>query len=201
MKKLVQGVGDNDIPKVSGKVYTSWTNMINRGYNSKYHVKKPTYKGVTVHEDWLTLSKFKSWYDSNYVDGYHLDKDILKQGNKQYCSEYCRFVPSYVNTVLIDCGVSRGDLPIGVCVEGTGFKSQCSQLKSNGVSKQVNLGRFKKPEEAHQAWQHGKIKAIELVIDKYRTEPNPLEEIINALQQRIEVLKHDIKNGLETIKL
>ncbi|QGU14732.1 hypothetical protein GNG27_08700 [Leclercia sp. 119287] len=202
-KKLVCGVGINDVPGFSktrqGK---NWYSVITRAYSEMFKSRQPTYENVTVHPDWLTGSNFKnSNIHDHYVPGYCLDKDILVPGNKEYSEAACRYVPQYVNNLLLDRGNDRGLLPVGVTRHGKGFQAHCSQLQQNDKSKKVSLGTFSTPELAHREWQRGKIKAIVLVIEKYKTEPMPLREIIAALKLRIRKLKNDIRKKRITIKL
>lgn len=202
-KKLVCGVGINDVPGFSktrqGK---NWYGVVTRAYSEVFKSRQPTYENVTVHPDWLTGSNFKnSKIHDHYVPGYCLDKDILVPGNKQYSEAACRYVPYYVNNVLIDRGNSRGDQPLGVSTHGKGFRANCRQLQQDGKSKKVYLGTFSTPELAHREWQTAKIVAIEKVIVRYKTEPMPLREIIAALKLRIRKLKNDIRKKRITVKL
>lgn len=219
--KYVCGVGKKDINKaavieylvqVEGYItevalklysimYKAWLNLLNRAYSEKYHQSHPTYIGVTVCDEWLSFSRFTKWFTKNYIGNYQLDKDLLKQNNKQYSPDACRYVPQYVNNVLLDRGNDRGLLPLGVTRHGKGFQAHCSQLQQDGKSKKVSLGTFSTPELAHREWQRGKIKAIEIVIEKYKTEPMPLREIIAALKLRIRKLKNDIRAKSITVKL
>jgi len=219
--KYVCGVGKKDINKaavieylvqVEGYIievalklysimYKAWLNLLNRAYSEKYHQSHPTYIGVTVCDEWLSFSRFTKWFTKNYIGNYQLDKDLLKQNNKQYSPDACRYVPQYVNNVLLDRGNDRGLLPLGVTRHGKGFQAHCSQLQQDGKSKKVSLGTFSTPKLAHHEWQRGKIKAIELVIEKYQKEPRWYPEIVDALNNRIQVLRNDIKNGCETKKL
>lgn len=118
--KLVCGHGINDLDepvKINGKnlkFYNTWYSMLTRCYSKKSHARYPTYIGCSVCNGWLSLSTFKEWYDTNYHDGTALDKDIIIPGNKVYGPETCRFVPSYINSLLLDAGAIRGDLPLGV---------------------------------------------------------------------------------------
>lgn len=203
-RKLVCGVGMNDVVngcKNNKEAYNAWKNMLCRAYSIKYHLNHPTYIGVTVSNEWLSFSSYLKWWNVNHIVGYAADKDILFSGNKIYSPQTVRYVPNYVNMVLVDRAASRGSLPIGVSNKGNRYQSLCNQLQTHDTSKRVNLGTFDTPEKAHQAWQIGKITAIERVIVKYRNEPNSLPEIIDALNQRIQILKDDIQAGLITIKL
>ena len=119
-KRLVYGVGINDldgpvyINRKSLKFYAVWHSMLCRCYSDKFQARSPTYRGCSVCDEWLLLSNFKVWFDANYRTSMELDKDALVKGNKIYCPEACRFVPSYINNLLCDSGAARGDLPIGV---------------------------------------------------------------------------------------
>ena len=119
-QKLVQGVGINDLAEpveINGKslkFYNTWKSMLQRCYSEKRQTKKPTYRGCSVCDEWLSLSTFKEWFDANYRDGMELDKDILIPGNKVYSPEACSFVPGYINTLLTNAGAARGDYPLGV---------------------------------------------------------------------------------------
>lgn len=128
--KLVYGVGVNDCPgeaKVDGRhtgFYAAWASMLKRCYSGRY----PTYKGCSVCTEWLTLSNFREWHNVNYHEGWALDKDILIPGNKVYRPEACRCVPGYINSVLLDSGAVRGDLPVGVMHADSSinpYRAQC----------------------------------------------------------------------------
>lgn len=79
--------------------YKSWNEMLKRCYSEKYQSKYPTYKGCSVCDEWLNLQNFGRWFDNNYVDGLHLDKDIKTKGNKQYSPSTCTFVTCADNTI------------------------------------------------------------------------------------------------------
>lgn len=126
--KLVQGVGINDFTgsiSVNGKViisYQYWLNMLERCYSQKYHNRKPTYNGCTVCEEWLYFTNFKKWFDENYREGFHLDKDILVKGNKIYSPSECCFVPLYINNLPKDNRAFQGDLPMCVSMHGCSYR-------------------------------------------------------------------------------
>lgn len=136
--KLVYGHGTNDLNEPvyrNGsilKFYHAWTDMLRRCYSEKCQDNRPTYRGCSVCSEWLVLSNFKEWYNINYHEGWQLDKDILIKGNKVYRPEACRFVPQYVNGLLVGTtkvGRSNG-LPVGVQIDkrsrANPYYAQCS---------------------------------------------------------------------------
>lgn len=71
--------------------YYIWRSIANRCYNKndkayKYYGAR----GVTVCEEWYKYSNFKKWHDDNYIEWYHIDKDI--SGKNIYSPSTCVFV-------------------------------------------------------------------------------------------------------------
>lgn len=196
MKKLVHGVGLNDADYVVRtkdgmcKIYMTWANMILRAYSASYHKRKPTYTNVSVCEEWLTFSNFKSWMGKQDYEGKQLDKDILVLGNKVYSPETCIFVTSKENSLFSDCRGARGEYPIGVSFIKTERKyiAYCSE---NGVLK--NLGRYIDPLKAHRAWQAKKISIIKeyLISSKDKT-------VCSAFLLLMQKIQRDLSFNLET---
>lgn len=65
-------------------------------------------------DEWHSLKAFKKWHDNNFIEGFHLDKDILVEGNKVYSPETCVYVTPLLNSIFVDNGVSRSGYPTGV---------------------------------------------------------------------------------------
>lgn len=164
-KKLVYGVGINDAGRpvtseLNGKMvmcpfYAKWRAMLQRCYDSKLHLRRPTYVGCSVTEEWLLFSNFERWMKTQDWEGKELDKDLLKVGNKLYSPDFCIFIPPELNSFTIDLGASRGEYPLGVYFDkGSGkFKAQC---RNPLIGRQEYLGLFDTPEEAHLAWKKRK---------------------------------------------
>lgn len=180
--------------------YVAWQNVVARSYSSKFKQSRPTYKDVAVCGEWLFFSNFRDWWVENNVRGWQLDKDILHKGNAVYCPDSCIYIPGYINTLLTDHATARGDYPMGVFQHQKKFQSH---VRRDGCRKY--LGYFNTPEQAHKAWQIGKIKAIKEGIDKYIEEANSLGvfdvRIVDALTDRIATLEDDVANGRETFVL
>ena len=165
-RKPVHGIGFNDVnyttqPRVNGSAlcdpaYRAWASMIQRAYDKKFHEKRQTYSDVTVCKDWHSFSAFRAWWLDNYREGWQLDKDLLMPGNREYSPDACIYIPSRLNAFTIDCGASRGELPIGVCLsKPTGkYTAKCNNPITG---KNHHLGSFNAPEEANEAWLDYKL--------------------------------------------
>lgn len=136
-------------------VYRVWDNMLSRCYSPAYHKNKPTYKECSVCDDWLLFSEFRKWMIAQDWYGMAIDKDILFPGNNKYSPDTCIFVNQKLNSFIVDCGASRGYLPIGVSrhVRNEKFQSKC---RNPFTEKQEHLGLFSTPEQAHEAWRRKK---------------------------------------------
>jgi len=174
-RRLVFGVGINDAdymvsPIIHGKqtrciFYTTWKHMLERCYCQKYLLKKPSYNGCKVVDEWKIFSNFKLWMELQDWHGNVLDKDILVPGNRIYSPERCLFVATNVNALLT--GVDRSGEYIGVWYEKgrNRFKVSCH---INGVQRQI--GRFQTKNEASIAYKDAKAKEILRVADLQENE-------------------------------
>ena len=188
-KKPIFGFGINDYKgnifsrdKGLEVFYSVWHSMIRRCYSEYHKQHGPTYKGCSVCEEWRYLSNFKRWFDRNYKEGCHLDKDILVQGNKVYSPDTCCFVPQYVNSLLTDHRGARGKYKIGVTKSGTGYSASVSC-----GGKEQHLGTFNTEDEAFAAYVKAKKEAIRVTAQRALNEGLIDERIYNAL------LKYEIK--------
>ena len=50
------------------RCYKTWQHMLERCYDEKYQLRKPTYKGCTVCEEWHNFQNFAEWYYNNYYE-------------------------------------------------------------------------------------------------------------------------------------
>lgn len=195
-KKLVFGVGVNDadyvtqkfetIGHVDGKqkqklvwkcpYYSRWVTMLKRCYSDKYQEHKPTYKGCSVSDEWLTFSNFKSWMKMQDFEGKHLDKDLLFEGNKIYSAETCAFVTQAVNSFTNDQVASRGEWLIGASrsKRNAKFHSTCG---NPFTKKSEYLGYFDCEQEAHEAWMKRKLELAHEVAE-IQTDPRVAKALI-----------------------
>lgn len=157
MKKLVYGVGTNDVPlSKRERIRYAWKSMLGRCYSARRLAKHPTYAGCSVCKEWQTLSNFIEWASPHWEPGLQLDKDILIPGNKLYAPDRCIFVTPQLNTLLNEREGARGSYPIGVTLLGCGqFQVRVSQ---KGMA--VDLGRFDRLEEARRVYVKAKATHI-----------------------------------------
>lgn len=178
-KSLVHGVGINDLLYTrKTKPYTIWTSLLQRCYSNNRTEKHRTYKGCSVCQEWLTFSNFKSWFENpvnGYIDGYHLDKDIIIKGNKLYSPNTCCFIPQALNDLFTKSQAIRGELPIGVTK--TSYNKYVAKVTTN----RTYLGVYKTANEAFLAYKEAKEKIIKELAEKYFNEGKITERVYNAL--------------------
>jgi hypothetical protein len=146
------------------KIYDIWIGMLKRCYSEKFHIKQSTYKNCIVDGRWYNFQVFGDWFEENYREGFELDKDILKKGNKIYSPETCCFVPREINSLMLSCNKMRGIYPIGVSKTGNGkFKAS---YRARG--KQITIGRYNNTKEAFEAYKEAKENYIKEVTEEYK---------------------------------
>lgn len=185
-KSFVYGIGIDDLeyPKErrsysgnSSKIvwlcpaYSHWRNMLQRVYHAKTHA----YENVEVHADWHHFSKFKEWFDRNYVKGWHLDKDLY--GGKLYSDATCIFIPPHINQSL--CGIREAKT--GTWFDKTRNNYQ-SYITING--KRKCIGRFRTFVEAKKIHLDNKIAWLQSILEEY---PN--------LKDAVEFISDDLRNN------
>lgn len=191
MYPSVHGVGFFGVGKYNSKednrVYGLWSKMLMRCYNHNSKTKYPTYKDVSVCDEWHNFQNFAEWcYSQDYFNckdekgkSYQLDKDILVKGNKIYSPETCCFVPAYINTILLGSDKTRGIYPKGVSYRKDNGKFG-AQIQ-DGSGKQKNLGCFETQEEAFQAYKQDKESYIKEVAERWKggVDPRVYKSLMN----------------------
>ena len=154
--------------------------MLKRCY-SHYDYNQASYEGCTVTSEWLLYSTFKQWFDENYVEGYALDKDIIKKNNLLYSPKTCCFVPQEINNLFIKRKRDRGALPIGiVLIPRNRYKKYQVQVKGRIP---YCVGYFYTIKEAFQAYKREKEKIIKERATKYFQEGKITHRVYQALME------------------
>lgn len=138
-------------------IYSVWTGILARVYDENQREVYPTYREVSVCDEWLMFSNFRKWFIENHVDGYAIDKDLLLPKNKIYSPDTCIFVPTWLNSFTVDCGARRGKCLIGVTWNDKRgkFIARCHDPKTK---KQKNLGGFLTEQEAYDCYLTRKLE-------------------------------------------
>ena len=183
------GVGDYRT-KINGRQtqeYGAWTNMLQRCYDNKYQEKFPTYKNVTICEEWLNFQNFARWHEENHpkMDSvqFHIDKDLLQENveNKVYSPNTCVFIPQSVNAFLANKHSNNTSGYTGV----SWFK-RCkkweTRIKLFGEEKKKHLGYFTTYEQASEAYEQARTIESEKVKSYLRSLNYLSEEVIQLVK-------------------
>ena len=153
----------------NAKEYTLWQSMLERCYSDIFKKQRPTYEGCEVSENFKSYEYFYEWCHKQVGfnnKGWQMDKDLLVKGNKVYGENTCVFIPSEINSLLINCTASRGKHLIGVYWSKTAnaFVAQISKNKG----KRENLGYFKTEMEAFNAYKEAKESFVKEQATKWK---------------------------------
>lgn len=129
------------------KAFIKWVNILRRcsSYNTQI-----SYAGVKVNEKWYNFQNFAQWfyqnYNYDYMEKWHIDKDIICKDCRVYSPETCAFVPREINNLFTKREKCRGDLPIGVQKDKFGYRTFVSGVK-------LKKSLYKTPEEAFSRYK------------------------------------------------
>ena len=162
------------------KEYKLWQSMLVRCYSDKYQKKNPTYEGCEVSDNFKYYEYFYEWCHSQIGfsnQGWHLDKDLLTEGNKVYSENICVFIPQEINKVLVKREASRGENLIGVYwnKKASAFVARVN----NNKGKREYLGLFKTELEAFNAYKQAKESFVKEQANKWKDQID--ERAYNAL--------------------
>lgn len=160
---LGEGKYMSKINKKPSKCYTVWRSMFDRCYSNYYQKNQPTYIGCTIVEEWHNFQNFGEWFEKNYVDGWHLDKDIICKDCKIYSPDTCAFVPVEINNLFTNIKNVKNNSFTGVQKSYSKYRVD---IRKNKVVKY--LGTFNTPEEAFQAYKTAKESHIKEVANKWK---------------------------------
>lgn len=162
-----------------------WHKMLNRCYDDKYTKKFPTYKNVTVCEEWHNFSIFQKWFNDNYIEGFYLDKDILQFGidNKIYSQNTCVFLSPKLNSFIRVYDKNKNVTGhTGIYFVNKKFIARCTEFYSG---RPFTIGRFKTKDEA---------------IDEYRNFKNEQIDSAKIYMKNLGFYSDDIISKLEQLK-
>jgi hypothetical protein len=129
----------------------------------------PTYRDVTVCEEWKFFSGFIAWAETKDWEGKkYLDKDIRIPGNKGYWPDACLVVTNHINTLkLIDPRKYLDDHPYpqGVYLSERENGPDKYEAAINRDGKKEHLGTFPTVDAASSEYRKEKAKHIRVLAD------------------------------------
>lgn len=163
----------------STNAYQIWMDTRKRcKVGGKLQELQPTYIGCTMSEEFNNFYFFAEWCQSQIgygLDKYQIDKDILVNGNKEYCKERCVFVPQALNKFAAPRNRSTNGYPQGVHLY-THQKTDkfVAEIAIDGKGK--SLGYFLTAEDAYAIYKSAKnaeakrwyqrLKTCEFAVDQ-----------------------------------
>lgn len=173
----------NGVYPTDTKAYDMWVRMLERSCSKNYTEKHPTYKDVSLCEEWKCFTTFYSWFEDNYYElpntRMELDKDIIIKGNKLYSPETCVVVTQDINCLFTKRQNHRGDYPIGVSYNSREDKYSASCSNPFGNGRQDFLGNHNTIDKAFKTYKKHKEMIIKQVADYYKGRiPNKLYEAL-----------------------
>lgn len=159
--------------------------------------RTPTYKGVTLCEEWKKFQPFFEWYVENIVnDSDHIDKGLLQRfvKNKVYSPGTCLMMPHSVNysiSMREVCAKFKDKKYMGgysrrtyESVKGKGTSTYYRAVITNTKGDPVHVGNYKTEYEAHSAWRSKKIERFRDLINEYKDKyPRITEELGMVIEE------------------
>tara|TARA_B100001105_G_scaffold148940_1_gene119429 strand:- start:1917 stop:2660 length:744 start_codon:yes stop_codon:yes gene_type:complete len=163
----VEGVGylGTNRKVTSLPAYHCWKHMLVRCYSENYHSTRGTYRDCSVEKSWHNFTTFEVWFDKNYVEGYHLDKDLLEQGNRVYSKDTCCFIPDYLNSLIVEREIVVDGCEVGVSKRRKKGSTEYNGLYNIQISGNY-LGRTGNLEDANSRYKEFKSLLFEEAADK-----------------------------------
>lgn len=186
--KTINGINDNTCPsytggRLTGKPLREWRLWKGMIYRATGQAATTIYDGCSVSENFNRYSYFYDWCHNQIGwenENWHLDKDLILPGNRQYHEDRCAFVPAEINCLVPNTKSYRGDFPRGVIYDAgrsKPFRAECKY----GRGRKKYLGRYYTKEEAFLAYKVFKEARIKEVADKFkgRIDPRIYDALIN----------------------
>lgn len=146
-----------------------WRGLFTRAYDNKAKIKRPGYTDSTVNPAWHDFGGFVDWTSSAvgwHNESWHVDKDLIVRGNKEYGPEFCCMLPPVINSAL---WVRSGEFPPGVSKIEDGYYRGCFY-----DGKIMHQKRFKTPEEAFCFYKPLKETRIKGLAQEYKSQIDPM---------------------------
>lgn len=177
-KRFICGSGVNDLNSARNeRSYNIWIHLMKRCCGER---RPKAYKDCKICDEWKLYSNFKKFYDKYCKnDSFHLDKDILVQGNKLYSPDTCVFVPREINETMHSIWVEDRSLPAGVSMTECGkFRARC---RKGEWLDQEHIGCYDTAEEAFEEYRKAKKDRIKEMADRHFRNGDIDKKVYDAL--------------------
>lgn len=145
-------------------MYQTWSHMKARHFDR--NGRNPAYWDVCVCESWKNYQSFAAWCVIQvHKQGWHLDKDLLVKGSREYSPNTCIFLPADVNTFMTKRLSCRGEAPIGVTVHPRDGSINVQYTKDG---QHMYLGTYASHEEAFGIYKEAKTLHARELADRYK---------------------------------
>lgn len=181
-----------------------WRKLVNR-CNPECKSNKVKSRYYDVKNLFQSFQDFANWAMSQPGYGirdkngrlWHIDKDILAMGRREYSRYTCCFVPALVNTFIIT-GNHNPSLPLGVSKDArrSRFSAQC-----NVKGKTIRLGTYSSALEAHKAWQAAKSTEIVRVAEWHNSLESSDTRVTVELFNMADKIISDMNCGITTFSV
>lgn len=150
------------------KEYITWHGIIDRCYSANRRKNYAYYDDCTVCEEFLYYPNFYNWItqQENYEawrsnPHFHVDKDILYKGNREYAPDKCCLVPNEINNIVRNN--KRGQYLPGVRYRKSTnkYSAECSN-----ANKHIYIGTFDTEYEAFLAYKKYKEAVIKQIAER-----------------------------------
>lgn len=146
--------------------YSVWKQVLERCFNEVYKNKHPTYKECVLNDKWENFQNFAEWYWTQKgagIKGWHLDKDLLVKGNKEYGPHTCCLLPSEVNKALMLSVIGDKTTPVGTHQRPNGV------FVVGLVGEQTKyVGCFSNDVSAFNAYKFAKESHLNMLAERYK---------------------------------
>lgn len=147
---------------------TVWRGLFKRAYDNKTLLTRPGYTGTTVNPKWHDLGGFVEWTQEAVGwrnESWHVDKDLILRGNKEYGPETCCMLPPIINSALWE---REHSLPPGVTKLSDGYYRGGFYAEGK-----VEQKRFKTPQEAFEFYKPLKEARLKQLANEYKSQIDP----------------------------
>lgn len=159
-------VGTERLFTRSGMLYHALKQRVNPC--GKKQQSSPLYIGC--YSSFTDFQDFTNWCQAQmgFSQGFHLDKDLLQRGNKEYGRDTCVFIPQELNKLITKRDRFRGEHPIGVQVDTRDGKNYIRASCQIGTGVAKFLGHFNNDLDAFNAYKTFKEAFIKQQANKWR---------------------------------